>query len=86
MIERKVAVESITIDKFSNLLVLLSLTLTEDGAQLSRANHRTAVNVDVSVTDQFTAVNAHLASMGWPAVSVSDLARLRRFHAIEGRG
>lgn len=56
--------------------VRLALVLADDGEVLASTWHRTVVGADCSVADQMAAVNEHLESMKYPAVSEEDIERI----------
>jgi hypothetical protein len=66
MIERKTVLDQPELHRSGLLQIRLALLLVEDGAELSCAWHRTAVELDGDVQTQMDFVNAHLAALDPP--------------------
>jgi hypothetical protein len=48
-----------------------------DGEMVEKSEpHRSVIYPSTSVTDQITAVNAHLAQMGWPGIPADGVERI----------
>ena len=82
MIERKTIVSQITLDEFGNLLIQLSLLIVEDGIEIGRKYHRTAIPAETPPELQMGAVNTHLAQMGEIPVSQEENAFIAGVHAF----
>ena len=72
MITRHTILEQPELNCNGVLGVKLAFLLIEDGVELDRKWHRTAIPVDADPTHQMAAVNAHLAIMEPPMPPVSQ--------------
>ena len=62
-------------------LQMLKQVINDDGTVFASEPHRTALDPDTEVSGQMSAVNAHPAAMGWPAVNADDLAHVETLKA-----
>lgn len=56
--------------------------LDDDGSVIFSEYHRTSVECGGDVVAQMSAVNDHLAEMGWPAVSDAEIASIASHAAV----
>lgn len=75
---KKTTLDLLETDAEGNVFVRFSIT-DDDG---SKRYHRTSMPLDHNIEMQMAAVNAHLAALGYPAVSVSDMSRIK-WHAVQ---
>ena len=84
MITRHTILEQPELNCTGVLGVKLAFLLIEDGVELDRKWHRTAIPVDADPAQQLAAVNAHLAIMEppMPAVSQEDIDFIVACHEL----
>lgn len=80
MIEKKTVLDFITID--SGITVRLKKQIVEDGDVLSSGYHRFGITQESNIDAVIGAVNADLDLMGYPAVSVEDVDRIKAHAAV----
>lgn len=80
MITKQSTINQIEITEGATVQFRIALEVVENEEVLSRTWHRSAIEKGGDVDAQMAAVNAHLASMGWPAVS--DYASLSAHCAL----
>lgn len=80
--EKRVIVDQIEITNEGHTQVRMCKQVIDAGNVLASEYHRTSVVVGGSVDDQFRAVNDHLASMGWPAVSADEISHIAKLAAV----
>jgi hypothetical protein len=69
--------DSIEPDANGNVMFRLRKDVLDDkGAVVSSGFHRSAIGPTTDIADQVAAVNAHLATMGYPPISGEDVAAI----------
>lgn len=85
MIERKTVLEQPEPNCQTGVLgVKIAFLLVENGVELDRKWHRTAIPIDIDPVQQMAAVNAHLAIMEppMPLVSQADIDFVVQCHGL----
>lgn len=85
MIERKTVLDQPEPNCQTGILgVRIAFLLVENGVELDRKWHRTAIPIDFDPAQQMAAVNAHLAIMEppMPPVSQTDIDFVVQCHAL----
>lgn len=85
MIERKTSLSQVEQSVSTGVLgVRIAFLLVDDGKEIDRKWHRTAIPVDVDPAEQMAAVNAHLSVMEppMPPVPQADIDFVVQCHAL----
>lgn len=82
MITRKTVLEQPEPHRSGVLGVKIAILMVEDGVEIDCKWHRTSIPVDVDPQAQMAAVNAHLVSMGLPALPQSDIDFVVQCHDL----
>lgn len=82
MITRKTVLEQPEPHRSGVLGVKIAILLVDDGQEIDCKWHRTSIPADIDPAAQMAAVNEHLASMGYPAVSQEDIDCVVAAHAL----
>jgi hypothetical protein len=83
MLTKQVVLSQIEVLPSGVVRVRLEKQVVEDGQILAMQYHRTLVEPGVDPDVQFAAVDAHLASLGFPPTDPAAVARVKRIVAIE---
>lgn len=76
-ITRKTVIDQIEIRRDGSTQIRFGLLLVENDVELDCKWHRTAVPADGDLDAQIAAVEAHLQTMGHPAIEAADKQRAR---------
>lgn len=82
MIERKAILDQPEISRYGALGVRIALLLVDGQEEIDSKWHRTSIPADVDPQAQMHAVNQHLLSMGYPAVSQGDIDCVVAAHTL----
>lgn len=82
MIERQTKLDQPEIHRSGSLGVKIAILLVDDGQEIDCKWHRTSIPADVDPQAQMDAVNQHLLSMGYPAVSQGDIDCVVAAHTL----
>jgi hypothetical protein len=82
VITRKTVLEQPEPHRSGVLGVKIAILMVEDGVEIDCKWHRTSIPIDVDPQAQMDAVNAHLESMGLPALPQSDIDFIVQCHAL----
>lgn len=80
---RNVILNQITLCADGSVGVQLMKQIIDDGEVIFQEPHRTVVDCFGDVEAQMAAVNAHLAKMGFPAVSVEGVERIAALRTVQ---
>lgn len=76
--KKQISINQIEITQPGHIQVrLVKQVVEDDGTVVSQDYHRTTIECGGDVAAQMKAVNDHLATMGWPAVSDADIADIQ---------
>jgi hypothetical protein len=76
-IEKRTVVDQIEATRNGTVQVRFGLVLVENGAEIDCKWHRTAIEPGGSVDAQIAAVNVDLARSKYPAITPSDIDRIK---------
>lgn len=82
MITQKVILDQPELHRSGVLQIRLAVLLMMDGVEIDCKWHRTSIPIDVDPQVQMDAVNAHLTSIGLPALPQSDIDFVIQCHDL----
>lgn len=71
--EKRARLDRIDIEPDGTLLLRMQKEVVVDGEVVARQPHRTSINPIMDNAKQFAAVNSHLATLGYGAMSADDM-------------